>query len=98
LNGIGIAGPYNAIAPFVERAGGTESLGWNINGLILFGPIVALLLTIFQVLSIRWSFTKEDFQCHVSIRKSWFPLLVIALSLSTLAILVFYSLGENCNC
>lgn len=98
LNELGMPAPYDAIASFVERNGGTNPLGWNINLLILLGPIVACLLTAFQVLKIEWQFTKEVFHFHFTIRKKWFPLLVSAFSLSLLAILFIYSLGENCNC
>ena len=98
LNEFGISAPYDAIAPFIERTGGNKPLGWNINLLILFGPVVACLLTIFQVLKIEWQFTKEIFHFHFTIRKRWFPLLVSAFSLSLLAILFIYLFGENCNC
>ena len=94
----GEAGPYDAIDPFLQRAGIRESFGWNINLLILFAPVMALVLTIFQVLQIKWSFTKERFDFHFSIRKRWFPLLVAAFSVSLLAILLLYLAGENCKC
>lgn len=95
---LGIDGPFDSIAPLLERMGIKETPGWNINLLILFGPVVACLLTIFQVLKISWQFTKEQFQFYFTIRKKWFPLLVSVFSLSLLAILFFYLLGENCNC
>jgi hypothetical protein len=98
LNELGIAGPYNAVAPLVERMGGREPLGWNINLLIAFGPVVAFLLAILQVLKIEWEFTREDFRFHFTIRKRWFPILTGAFSLSLLAILSIYLFGENCNC
>jgi hypothetical protein len=90
--------PFDAIAPLLERMGIKETLGWNINLLILFGPVVAVLLTIFQVLKIDWQFTKEQFLFQLTIKKSWFQLLVAAFSLSLLAILFVYLLGENCHC
>ena len=40
----------------------------------------------------------REFQFHFAIRKRWFPLLVAAFSISLLAILFLYLLGENCNC
>jgi hypothetical protein len=98
LNEWGVPGLYNGIAPFIARTGGDESLGWNINLLILFGPVLAILLTVFQVVQIRAGFTKEDFQLNLSVRKRWFPLLVGAFAASLLAILFLYSLVENCNC
>jgi len=96
--GFGVDGPYDAADPLLQRAGIKESLGWNINLLILFGPVLAIVLTVFQVLKFHFHFTKQDFQLYLSIQKSWFQLLVAAFSAGLLAILFFYMLGENCNC
>ena len=98
LNEMGIAGPYNLIGSFVESTGGREPLGWNINLLILCGPILAILLTIFQFVKIEFHFSKEEFLVHFSIQKRWFPILVTAVSGAVLASIFFYMLGENCNC
>ena len=92
LNESGITGPYNASQPLIE------SLGRNLDLLILFGPLLALMLIIFQLLKIEWQFTKEQFQVNFTIHKRWFPLLVAAFSLGLLAFLFFYAIGENCNC
>lgn len=92
LNESGITGPYNASQPLIE------SLGRNLDLLILFGPLLALMLIIFQVLKVKWQFTKEQFQVNFTIHKRWFPLLVAAFSLGLLAFLFFYAIGENCNC
>ncbi len=94
----GINGPYDAIDPWLQTMGIRQSLGWNINLLILLGPIAACLLTIFQVLKINWQFTKEQFEFHFAVRKRWFPLLIAAFSVSLLAVLFLYLVTENCNC
>ena len=70
---LGVDGPFDSIAPWLERMGIKETLGLNINLLILLGPVVACLLSIFQVLKINWQFTKEQFQFYLTIRKHWFP-------------------------
>lgn len=98
LNEVGVSGPYNASQPVLENLGIKESMGWNINLLILLGPVLAFLLIIFQVLKIKWHFTKEEFQLNFTLQKRWFPLLVAAFSLGLLAFLFFYVIGENCNC
>ena len=98
LNEMGIAGPYNLIGSFVESTGGREPLGWNINLLILCGPILAILLTIFQFVKIEFHSSKDEFLLHFSIQKRWFPILVTAVSGAVLATVFFYMLGENCNC
>lgn len=90
--------PFDSSAPLLERWGIKESFGWNINLLILLGPIAGFLLAIFQVLIVKWQFTKEGFHFEFTVMKRWFPILVAAFSISLLAILFFYLLGENCNC
>jgi hypothetical protein len=96
--GLNIIGPFDSLQPFLERMGIKESFGWNINLLILFGPILAFLLTIFQVVGIKWDLTEEEFHFHFTMQRKWFPILVAVFSIGTLAILFFYMLGENCNC
>jgi hypothetical protein len=95
---LGIDGPFDSSEPFLERLGIKETPGWNINLLILLGPIAGFLLAIFQVLTIKWKLTKQDFHFEFIVLKRWFPILVAAFSISLLAILFFYLLGENCNC
>ena len=98
LNEMGIPGPYNLIGSFVESAGGKETLGWNINLLILCGPIVAILLTIFQFVKIEFHSAKEEFLLHFSVQKRWFPIVVTIVSVAVLASVFLYMLAENCNC
>lgn len=95
LNELGMNGPYDAVQPFLERTGISNGLGLNINLLIVFGPMLALLLTIFQVLKIEWRFTRDEFHLSFAVQKRWFPLLVVAFSISLTAILIFYFLVEN---
>lgn len=94
----GVNGLYDFLQPSLERMGIQESIGWNVNLLILFGPVLALLLTIFQVLRIKWEITQQQIHFHVTVQKSWFPILVGAFSLGILAILFVYGFVENCNC
>jgi len=95
---LSVDGPFDAIAPLLERWGLKETLGWNINLLILFGPLLAFFLTIFQLLGIRMQFTQNHFLFQITVRKRWLPLLVAGFSISLLAILFIYLFGENCNC
>ena len=98
LNEFGINSLYETAEPTLNSMGIKEGLGWNINLLILFGPVLAILLTIFQVLNIELRITKEEFLLNLSVQKRWLPLLVTAFSAGVLAILFLYALGENCNC
>jgi hypothetical protein len=93
----GINSPFDSIAPTLE-SWGIKHFGWNINLLIVFGPVSAVILTVFQVLKFQIRFTKEEFRLNLSIQKKWFPLLIATFAASLLAILFFYMLGENCNC
>jgi hypothetical protein len=95
---LGIDRPFDAIAPMLESWGIKEALGWNINLLILFGPLLAFFLTIFQILKIEWYFTKEEFRLNFALKKIWFPLSLAMLSAGVLLILFLYALGENCHC
>ncbi len=90
--------PFDVSQPLLERWGIKESLGWNINLVILFGPIICFLLSVFQVLKIKWEFNKEEFNFSFTVHKHWFPILVAAFCTGLLAILFFYLLGENCRC
>ena len=65
---------------------------------LLFGPMLAFLLSILQVLKIGWNFTEEEFRLQFTLQRKWFPLMVAVLSGGLMAILFFYLLGENCNC
>lgn len=94
---LGVSGPFDASYPLLQRMGIQEPLGWNINLLILLGPIAAFGLTVFQVLKIQWRFTKDEFLFHFTVKKRWFPLLIAAFSVSLLAILFLYLVGENCR-
>lgn len=92
---LNVPGPYDNAIPLLERMGIKESIGWNINLLILFGPLFAFLITIFQVLKINWQFSKEQFDFHIAIRKKWFPLFISLFSGLILLTLFIYLVGEN---
>ena len=95
LNETGINGPYNTSQPVLESLGIREQFGWNINLLIVFGPVIALLLSSLQVLHIEWNFSKEQFQFNITIRRKWFPLFITFLSVLMLIALFMYLAGEN---
>ena len=89
---------FDSIQSTLESWGIKESFGWNINLLILFGPVLALLLNVLSVLHIRFEFSKERIDCRLSITKSWWNLAVVLLSGGVLFILSAYLFLENCNC
>lgn len=89
---------FDSIRPTLESLGIKESFGWNINLLILFGPVLALILNMLHVLSIHFEFSKQKIDCQLSIIKSWWNLAVVLLSGGVLFILSAYLFLENCNC
>ena len=97
LNEMGYGYLYNASEPMFENLGIRESFGLNINLLIVFGPVLALLLNVLSVLHIRFETTKEKIDCRVSIEKNWLNLAVIFLSGGVLAFIFLYLFAENCR-
>ena len=94
----GIPWLFDAAQPFLERLGIKEALGFNINLVILFGPLIALLLNLFAVLKIDLYNDKENFSIKFSIRKHWWNMMLVIFSGILLAVLFVYALGENCRC
>ena len=94
----GVDGPMDAVWPFLESLGVKEDIGFNINLLILFGPVLAVVIALFQVLHIEFHFSKEIWQFHARVQKKWIPLTVIFTSGLVMALLFIYMIGENCSC
>jgi len=89
---------FDRAQPFLERLGIKESFGWNINLLILFGPLIALILNLFSFLKIEWYNEMENFSISLSVQKYWWNIVLVIFSGGLLAILFIYALGENCRC
>ena len=98
LSELGINGPLEAIQPLAEKWGIKDPPGLNITSVILFGPMIAFLLTVFQFMKLEWRLTKEEFFIQFSFYKKWLPIVVASASVAVLSMLFFYMLGENCNC
>ena len=92
--------PYlsDSVQPLLEQTGINEPPGLNINSLILFGPLLALLLNLFAVLRIDWYNGKQDFSVKFYIQKHWWNMLLVIFSGLLLAFLFIYAIGENCRC
>lgn len=96
--GLGINGPYDTLSPSLEKMGITESLGWNINLLILSGPLLAIIISLIQVLRIEHFFSNEELQFRVVIKKKRLPIIILLLGTLSMATLFLYLTGENCKC
>jgi len=95
---LGIPSLLDSAQPVLEQWGIRESLGLNINLLILFGPMIALFLNLFSVLKIEWFNQKEIFSVRFYIEKNWWNMVVVIFSGIILATLFIYALSENCRC
>lgn len=89
---------FDVAFPILERLGIKKSIGWNINLLILFGPVVAFAFNLLSVMGIRFLADRKHITCELSIDKSWRNLIVIIVSSIILLFLFAYALGENCRC
>jgi hypothetical protein len=98
LSEMGISGPLESIKPLAEKWGIKDGPGLNITSVIVFGPMVAFLLTVFQFMKLECRFTTEEFLVHFTFYKRWFPILVAATSVAVLGMLFLYVGVENCNC
>ena len=98
LSALGINGPLEAVKPTAENMGIKDPPGLNITSVILFGPVVAFLLVVFQFMSMEWKFTRDEFSLHFNFYKRSFPIAVAILSVAVLAMLFLYMVAENCNC
>ncbi len=94
----GLPALFNAVEPLLNSIGGKETFGWNINLLILFGPMIALLINVTSIVQIHWNKNEEGLHISLSIQKRLMNWIIIGISSSSLAILFLYALGENCNC
>jgi len=89
---------FDSAQPMLERMGIKESLGWNINLLILFGPLAALVVNLLSVLRIEWHNTRDHFSIKFFIEKHWWNMVLVIVSGILLATLFIYAAGENCKC
>jgi hypothetical protein len=95
--GLGVSGPWSLIEPIFERPE-NKSLGLNINLLIIFGPIAACIISLFQVMQLDWRKEKEHVNINAAFLVRSYHWIIIAASLFCTASLLLYFLGENCNC
>ncbi|HEX6181658.1 MAG TPA: hypothetical protein VFZ47_10460 [Chitinophagaceae bacterium] len=97
LNEMGQPGLYNSAAPLFERLGGDEPMGWNINLLIVGGPLIALLLNVTSVLRFDWHLDKTMVEINLQIERRWTNWVIIGLGGLCMLVLFIYLAGENCR-
>ncbi len=89
---------YDSIDGLLNQWGLQESPGWNINLLILIGPVLAVLLNLAVILRIHFDNSKDQFDCRFTISKSRLNLAVVLLGACICSFLALYFIGENCMC
>ena len=89
---------FDAASPLLESAGIREAIGWNINLLMLFGPVLAFLLNMLSVFELYYASGKDRISFHFSIKRSWRNLVVMLASSIALLVLFAYIMAENCHC
>lgn len=91
---MGISTLWQPIDPIFEKPA-NKHFGWNINLLILFGPVLAFLLNFFSIVKIKWQNEKDQMHLSFSIRKHWVNILIAAVAALVLASLFAYLIAEN---
>lgn len=89
---------YDSISGLLNQWGIQENFGWNINLLILSGPVFAVLLNLAVILRIQFDNSKDQFDCRFTISKNWLNLAVVLFASFVLGFLGLYLIGENCIC
>ncbi len=97
LNEMGQPGLYNSAAPLLENLGANSSFGWNINLLIVGGPLIALLLNVSSILRFEWHVDKSLVDISLQIERRWTNWLIIGLGGLCMLVLFIYLTGENCR-
>ena len=94
--GLGFSALWALIDPIFEKQV-NKQLGWNVNLLILFGPILAFVWNFFSIVRIKWINEKDRLQLNFSIRKHWLNIALAIVSVLILATLFSYLIAENCR-
>ncbi len=94
---IGMPFLFDPSQPLFEKLGSKEPLGFNINLLILFGPLLAMAINLFAVLKMKRASAGDYFSLAISIQKNWWNMALVIISGILLTTLFIYALGENCR-
>lgn len=95
--GLGFAALWKLIEPIFNKPE-NKSLGFNINIVILFGPLVAILINLPQVVQLHFSRMEDEVYINLSISKYRYSWMVVAAGIGCLGIMFFYLVAENICC
>jgi len=90
----GIDWLYKPIASIFDKPE-NKQFGWNINLLIVFGPVLAILLNAWSLLHIRFDTEAEFFRLEISVKRKWWNIALVLLSAGTMLCLCGYLFFEN---
>ncbi len=95
--GLGFSPFWKVIEPIFEKPG-NKQFGFNINLLIVFGPLLAILINLPQVMQLHLVAEPEELKVHFAFKKYSWSWIIIAAGTFCLAALFLYLFVENCNC
>ncbi|MCW3108171.1 MAG: hypothetical protein JWQ09_2677 [Segetibacter sp.] len=95
--GMGWPALWKVIEPVFDKPE-NKTFGFNINVLILFGPLVAILINLPQVVHLHFSKSDEEVYVYLSASRFKYSWLIIAAGTFCLGTLFFYLIAENCLC
>jgi len=93
--GLGFSPFWKVIEPVFENPK-NKQLGFNL--IILFGPLLAVLVNLPQVMQLHFTSKMEEVNIYFSFKKYSWSWIIIAATAFCFAALFFYLLIENCNC
>jgi hypothetical protein len=91
---IGLNWLWKPIEPIFKKPE-NKRFGWNVNMLIVFGPLLATLLNALSLIYFRFEKTGEYFQLQLFIKRKWWNIAVMIVAVGILVCLGTYLLLEN---
>lgn len=73
-------------------------LSWLAQGLVLVGPVIAVLLCALTILHVSVRREADTLVSTVAIKMNWLSLTLVALGLLGMAVIALYIIGENAPC
>ena len=95
--GLHINQPFDGAQPLLEKWGIKESIGFNINAVILFGPLLAIALNAFSLVHFKIKQTEGYYEFWINIKRNWWNIALVIIAGVMLAALFVYMIGENCR-
>ena len=94
LNDIGIDWFWKPIAPIFDKPA-NKHFGWNINIIIIFGPIIAIMINTLSLAYIQFEKADDYFKCQIFIRRNLLNILVLFIAGGSLLAMFMYLILEN---